>query len=456
MKLNLPIKLIIIVALMSLSKGYSQKDCYPDCNIKMEEVKSMRNPTITGVLPECKQEIQDRLNQYAQEDANSAKQLRNVACSYASGWVEKSPGACNAGGPPPCCPIDHWYKSGNAWDAYVAQNKEVYDRRKKQCDDINNACIKDRDDQIKAENEKREQLAQQQQQEAQARADAQAEAWKQQQEAERLRLEEAARQAELARLEFIAEQQRIQDQLNTNDSVFKDAMNQNNAETQAKLDEFDKNSGLGDIENDDSKGFAENLLNSVNTENEGDSAFGTDSILNSKYALETSGTSIGNAIEEYTTKVVDYAKEKISEVSPLFDNVNKVYDAIESYQSNLNVFNRSNGGIKKEDVDLIFSFYPNSLANEHRQQKQHEAIDLGDGISNVTTAIGSGSDEDIQNEANKFTSYFTDTPKVESKPLTANDYKVAARAFVGGALFIAAGGPAWVAIGGAAWYVFKN
>lgn len=54
-------------------------------------------------------EIQNALNAKRNEIEN-ATVWRNRRQSAQSGWKEYRPGTCNAGGPPPICPYNHWYR----------------------------------------------------------------------------------------------------------------------------------------------------------------------------------------------------------------------------------------------------------------------------------------------------------------------------------------------------------
>jgi hypothetical protein len=69
---------------------------------------------------------------YRAEDLRSWKKLKNQASSYAAGWKEKVPGRCGAGGPPPICPIDHWFRAGviPAMNEFHALQQEVFLRRR--------------------------------------------------------------------------------------------------------------------------------------------------------------------------------------------------------------------------------------------------------------------------------------------------------------------------------------
>jgi hypothetical protein len=54
-------------------------------------------------------EVQKRLDRLMDEIENSTS-WKNRRESAESGWKEHNPGECGAGGPPPKCPVDHWYR----------------------------------------------------------------------------------------------------------------------------------------------------------------------------------------------------------------------------------------------------------------------------------------------------------------------------------------------------------
>jgi hypothetical protein len=56
-------------------------------------------------------DLTDQLKKFESDDKANWLQLANQHCSYNQGWVEYTPGQCNAGGPPPICPVNHWYQN---------------------------------------------------------------------------------------------------------------------------------------------------------------------------------------------------------------------------------------------------------------------------------------------------------------------------------------------------------
>lgn len=135
-----------------------QKDCFPNCNVTTAQLEKLRTPSKNDVIGthstdwiivssadiqsednyefkitgnKCGNMVANMLEQYRKEDQSQLTYLRNQACSYQSGWIEKVQGECQAGGPPPCCPVDHWYKADatKALDYYKSLMKKTYDER---------------------------------------------------------------------------------------------------------------------------------------------------------------------------------------------------------------------------------------------------------------------------------------------------------------------------------------
>lgn len=124
--------------------SFSQKDCHPECNITFEQLFQMRCPPFTKAASDndCYKKVMDKLQEFKDEDMARFNYLRNVACSHANGWVEITDGACNAGGPPPCCEVQHWVKNPNAWATFKSQMNIIYNKREKQIQDIYYGCAK--------------------------------------------------------------------------------------------------------------------------------------------------------------------------------------------------------------------------------------------------------------------------------------------------------------------------
>jgi len=80
----------------------------------------------------CKQKANGQINQWIKDDLAHWDQLANQACSAALGWVEKVPGTCQAGGPPPLCPVDHWeQRPWEAQDKWKEQKEKIRKERLK-------------------------------------------------------------------------------------------------------------------------------------------------------------------------------------------------------------------------------------------------------------------------------------------------------------------------------------
>lgn len=83
---------------------------YRQLELTAAEVLTGRYPNAEdlNVSPACKEQARRAIQNWINEDMADWEKLSNQACSYALGWVEKVPGTCGAGGPPPLCPVDHW------------------------------------------------------------------------------------------------------------------------------------------------------------------------------------------------------------------------------------------------------------------------------------------------------------------------------------------------------------
>ncbi len=64
----------------------------------LEKKKSDNDEAVKGLMQAKLDEIEN------------GQAWKNRRASAQSGWKEKNPGACGAGGPPPICPVDHWYR----------------------------------------------------------------------------------------------------------------------------------------------------------------------------------------------------------------------------------------------------------------------------------------------------------------------------------------------------------
>jgi hypothetical protein len=87
--------------------------------LTVADVLGGRYPVVSDlpVSSTCKEAMQSRILGWAREDLANWGQLSNQACSHALGWIERVPGTCQAGGPPPICPVDHWIRNPGAAQA---------------------------------------------------------------------------------------------------------------------------------------------------------------------------------------------------------------------------------------------------------------------------------------------------------------------------------------------------
>ena len=101
------------------------------------------NAGLTGTLSAaCQQQIEDARERYGKSDGSGADERRilNQFCSHKEGWVEYNPGACEAGGPPPICPVDHWYKDPNSMNKWNQLQQAKYNERLQEAVGIAQSC----------------------------------------------------------------------------------------------------------------------------------------------------------------------------------------------------------------------------------------------------------------------------------------------------------------------------
>lgn len=99
-------------------------------------------PNVLATRPECRQKLNEMIAEWNREDAND-KSLHNRYQSALDGWVEKEPGMCSAGGPPPICPANHWIKDPDrAMDEFNKFISTIKNRREKQALSMIAACQK--------------------------------------------------------------------------------------------------------------------------------------------------------------------------------------------------------------------------------------------------------------------------------------------------------------------------
>jgi hypothetical protein len=83
-------------------------------------------------LANLNDKLSEKIKNYIKQDNSNAKGLVNNYCSHIKGWVEYNPGTCQAGGPPPICPANHWYQNpSKAMDEYYAERNKIFNERLK-------------------------------------------------------------------------------------------------------------------------------------------------------------------------------------------------------------------------------------------------------------------------------------------------------------------------------------
>jgi hypothetical protein len=121
-----------------------RKTCDPrlgNAEVTQNEVLADRYPSTRwySVSDACARRMQERINEWYQQDLARWDQLATRACSYALGWVEYHPGVCQAGGPPPICVANHWYRDPNR--AKAQQEEENARVRRERTDELSKmAC----------------------------------------------------------------------------------------------------------------------------------------------------------------------------------------------------------------------------------------------------------------------------------------------------------------------------
>ena len=142
----IPILCLLLLALSEcLGQGYKLSDRLP-CgnNIAVREVLEERIPRHSydpDVPKSCTDEINRKRSAWRADDEKDIDRIVNEYCSHKSGWTEFNPGACNAGGPPPICTANHWYKDPVMADKqWKAKLDRVLAQRKKEGKDLVCGC----------------------------------------------------------------------------------------------------------------------------------------------------------------------------------------------------------------------------------------------------------------------------------------------------------------------------
>ena len=127
-------------AVPAQSLDHLSKACQGDINRDGRVVAN--NPIVLGQvviplrLPEprvllancsgpCIARADSQVAEWRRRDIANWDRVSNRTCSHMLGWVEKNPGTCRAGGPPPICPVDHWTRVPTSPDFWREKEEEV-------------------------------------------------------------------------------------------------------------------------------------------------------------------------------------------------------------------------------------------------------------------------------------------------------------------------------------------
>ncbi|MFM7672587.1 MAG: hypothetical protein ACKO6Q_08365 [Bacteroidota bacterium] len=101
-----------------------------------ERIPSFSIPMYTLSIPRSCRDIGEmiikkKVEQFKKEDWINLRPIANRWCSHMTGWVEYNEGTCQAGGPPPICPANHWYQvtSDKALEMYAQFVKRIRNSR---------------------------------------------------------------------------------------------------------------------------------------------------------------------------------------------------------------------------------------------------------------------------------------------------------------------------------------
>lgn len=97
----------------------------------LEDVKfGDSSPLPAHCLASLNEALAAEINNFRQQDEQNLQSLVNNYCSHRKGWMEYQPGTCQAGGPPPICPVRHWYQNyGRSMGDFADERRKVYNRR---------------------------------------------------------------------------------------------------------------------------------------------------------------------------------------------------------------------------------------------------------------------------------------------------------------------------------------
>ncbi|MFL9484284.1 hypothetical protein ACI6Q2_16000 [Chitinophagaceae bacterium LWZ2-11] len=260
--------------------------------------------SLVGINSDCINQINQKLQEFKQQDLNQQRLLTNQYNSHREGWVEKVPGTCNAGGPPPICPVDHWIRDPQAMSKWDADQRKVKAAREGELYGISNNC----------------QIAYQKQQQELAEKN------KEKQEADRLKQEQASKDAAAKRQadanarmdEWRRKQQEANQRVaNTIDSLrqaqamqqakiaaagdqLQNDMAANNQNAQDAVNNYKQSSELN-TDNTDSKNQARAILNASGSDQMSSSIFAptTDPSLTGNDATSFARSNINDMVNDY-------------------------------------------------------------------------------------------------------------------------------------------------------------
>src|SRR5690349_18159265 len=114
MLLGLWLFVVLAMSLTSVLNALARDTSYKcplgnqiDLNTEMELRIPGQYPN--NVPASCQQAAGKSKDQWRLDDLANVQRIAYQACSYSAGWLEYVPGTCQAGGPPPLCPVNHWY-----------------------------------------------------------------------------------------------------------------------------------------------------------------------------------------------------------------------------------------------------------------------------------------------------------------------------------------------------------
>ncbi|HYD43236.1 MAG TPA: hypothetical protein VEB43_20555 [Anaeromyxobacter sp.] len=118
----------------SAAPEYAYKQCPTSSAVaRWDLLSEKRLPPpipVENVFPACLPTVSGLYDKWKGEDLTDWERISNEYCSHQAGWVEKVPGTCTAGGPPPICPADHWKRDPDAPEKYARSLGELQEKRR--------------------------------------------------------------------------------------------------------------------------------------------------------------------------------------------------------------------------------------------------------------------------------------------------------------------------------------